>query len=895
MHRRLLSPLLVCASIVSLTALARAADPEMRASWFTRFEWPNTDEATCKQTIRDELQALKDANFNTVLFQIRGECDTLYPSPYEPWGPQFNWTDPGWDPTAYAIQEAHARGLKFYAYINTHAISADIPPAVTVPQHVYNLHCVPGASPNWQIHGLDGLPAGLVSEYIWMSPGVPDAEAWTRQQIMYVVKTYDIDGLHFDRIRSPSEQYSHDPVSEARFAGDGNPDSLEWGDWMRAQFTRQLRRIYGEVNEIKPHVVVTAAPFGICKREPGGFQGAGTQSYYSWHQDSFGWMESHVLDAIYPMIYWDIGSAQPYEVLLADFMRHRGGRHIYGGLNVSRNYIAQIAETRRQEAHGTAIFSQLRIDWDACKTGPYTEPAPLPALDWKTTPTLGIIVGTVRDGLGVPVVDARINRSGDAYNYLTGGDGFYAILDVPPGTYTLSGAKPGLDPVNAAGVTVAAGQVVRVDLTFVFSKGILELDKSVYHIGDTMQISLRDANLVGLTSTPVQLVSDTETTTETVMLDSPTSNGVFTATVALRRGAPVADGVLQVAPGDAITVAYHDADTGTGPGVAQAHAAVSAEEVIFNEPMDQDPEWLTEGAWAYGAPTGQGGANGNPDPTAGATGTAVYGYNLDGDYPSTLPLAQYLTTPPIDCSHGQDTKLVFQRWLNIEANSADQASVEVSCDGIFWETVWTNPNSETTDAAWTRQEIDIADQADYKSSIQIRWGLGPTNTLLNYSGWNLDDIQILQIPGGVPESIIDNVDDGFWYSGSWGSSTQGNCYGGTKRFAALGDGSYTATWHFRCIPPGTYAVDFWINDNNYAEDARYHIKHDTAPVGGEVVIASQNWVGDGWQRLGVYSFTGGSVEVVVDNYWEGNGVYVVADALKITPAVSVESSIWMAY
>jgi len=207
---------------------AYGADPELRACWISRFEWPSTNEATCKARISNMMQTLKANNFNAVLFQIRGDCSTLYPSPYEPWASQFGWSDPGWDPAAYAIEQAHANGLEFHAYINTHAISSTVPPNPTVPQHVYHLHGAAGTTPNWQIHNSSGQPAGLTDSYYWLAPGVPEAEAWTRRAIVHVVQTYDVDGVHFDRIRCPGPDYSYDPISLARFAGDGNPDGLAW-------------------------------------------------------------------------------------------------------------------------------------------------------------------------------------------------------------------------------------------------------------------------------------------------------------------------------------------------------------------------------------------------------------------------------------------------------------------------------------------------------------------------------------------------------------------------------------------------------------------------------------------------------------------------------------------
>ncbi|MCV5605180.1 family 10 glycosylhydrolase, partial [Escherichia coli] len=37
----------------------------------------------------------------------------------------------------------------------------------------------------------------------WMEPGHPEAAAYTVDVLMHLVRNYDIDGLHLDRIRYP--------------------------------------------------------------------------------------------------------------------------------------------------------------------------------------------------------------------------------------------------------------------------------------------------------------------------------------------------------------------------------------------------------------------------------------------------------------------------------------------------------------------------------------------------------------------------------------------------------------------------------------------------------------------------------------------------------------------
>ena len=187
----------------------------------------------------------------------------------------------------------------------------------------------------------------------------------------------------------------------------------------------------------------------------------------------------------------------------------------------------------------------------------------------------------------------------------------------------------------------------------------------------------------------------------------------------------------------------------------------STPDVVYNFPLDTDPGWTTEGDWAFGQPTGGGSHNG--DPTSGYTGVNVYGYNLYGDYPDSLP-ATYLTTTAIDCTGLTDVNLSFRRWLGVESNSDyDEASIEVSNNGADWTVIWraTDTGADVADTSWQLQEFNISAIADNQGTVYIRWGMGPTDGGLTYPGWNVDDVQIIAtggllaigFPDGLPELL----------------------------------------------------------------------------------------------------------------------------------------------
>ena len=162
--------------------------------------------------------------------------------------------------------------------------------------------------------------------------------------------------------------------------------------------------------------------------------------------------------------------------------------------------------------------------------------------------------------------------------------------------------------------------------------------------------------------------------------------------------------------------------------------------------MNTDPGWTTEGLWAYGRPTGEGGQYGGPDPSSGYTGSSVYGYNLFGDYENDLP-ERHLTSTPIDCTGLSQVTLMFQRWLGVEEwfpedGGPDHAYISVSNDGIVWTTIWDNQGTEFGDISWSLQELNISSIADGQSTVYLRWTIGPTDDAWQYCGWNIDDVEI---------------------------------------------------------------------------------------------------------------------------------------------------------
>ena len=179
----------------------------------------------------------------------------------------------------------------------------------------------------------------------------------------------------------------------------------------------------------------------------------------------------------------------------------------------------------------------------------------------------------------------------------------------------------------------------------------------------------------------------------------------------------------------------HDGDT-TRP----VTLTIGVPTLQYSWNLDTNPGWTTQGQWAWGTPTGGGGQYGSPDPTSGKTGTRVYGYNLNGDYPNNMP-EYHLTSTAIDCSQLTQVRLKYWRWLGVESPTYDHAYVRVSNNGTTWTTVWQN-TARIDGGSWVFEDLDISAVANNRPTVYLRWTMGTTDSSWQFCGWNIDDIEV---------------------------------------------------------------------------------------------------------------------------------------------------------
>ena len=388
-------------TIISLSLLfsqpqgsTRYPKQEVRAVWLSTvagLDWPRTtDIEEQKRSLLEIVQKLREANFNTIFFQVRGRGDAMYRSNYEPWSDRLTGTlgkDPGWDPLEFILYHAHARGIEVHAWFNAYRIRNGIKNSFGNKRHVAEIH------PEW---------IGNVDGEVWLNPGLPEVREYLVNVALDLVRNYDIDGIHFDFIRYPGGDLPD--ASTFKLYGKG----MKKDDWRRENINNFVREFYDSAIAIKPMLKVGSAPIGVYKNIP---NAAGWQSYFSIYQDSRRWLQEKKHDYLAPQVYWSLGNQKfdpDFATLARDWHENSFGRQIYIGLGAYKPEVnAQlpllIDVTRLYGDNGNSFFRYEFIKNNLDIGGRYLYPANIPPMSWKDSippnPPTDLQIAELRSGI----------------------------------------------------------------------------------------------------------------------------------------------------------------------------------------------------------------------------------------------------------------------------------------------------------------------------------------------------------------------------------------------------------------------------------------------------------------------------------------------------------------
>jgi len=293
-------------------ACGQKAQRELRGMWLTtvrNIDWPSRPglpEATVKAEYQTWLDLAVKMNHNAIFVHVRPSGDAFWPSQYAPFsywltGRKDN-ANPGWDPLAYAITEAHKRGLEFHAWFNPYKASQDPVVPAGYPH------------PEWTVT----YPLKGEERHAYFDPGIPEARKWVEDSILESVDKYDLDGVHFDDFFYPYPKTGQAFPDKASYARYGQNRTL--ADWRRDNVNLLVKETFERIKQSKPWVRFGISPFGIWQNKDSDDRGSATrglESYAAIYADTRTWVKEGWLDYIVPQLYWYIGfEIADYVVLL---------------------------------------------------------------------------------------------------------------------------------------------------------------------------------------------------------------------------------------------------------------------------------------------------------------------------------------------------------------------------------------------------------------------------------------------------------------------------------------------------------------------------------------------------------------------------------------------------
>ncbi|MEA1971697.1 MAG: family 10 glycosylhydrolase [Candidatus Cloacimonadota bacterium] len=260
---------------------------QIKAFWATIWDIPS------EKAILQVVNKAKENNFNQIIAEVRYRGDALY-FPNRNLN-KYNNLDVRsyvvendyFDPLQFLIETAKQEGIEVIAWMTCFVITPHDLSKIAY-NHIFYQH------PEWITTDQFGTKMPTNShEGAFLDPGLPQVQDYLINVIGDIATNYNVDGIHLDYVRYPSQEYGKHPQSlqifenQTEFAEDDS-----WQKWREEQINRFVKRAYHEVKSIDINIELSAAVFPKL-----------TQSNVSFSQNWYKWLEGSYIDKVYLMAY----------------------------------------------------------------------------------------------------------------------------------------------------------------------------------------------------------------------------------------------------------------------------------------------------------------------------------------------------------------------------------------------------------------------------------------------------------------------------------------------------------------------------------------------------------------------------------------------------------------
>ena len=283
---------------------------EVKGMWISYIDLagiPSGSESAFRSGIADIYDNCEALGINTVYVHVRSHGDAYYSSDYFPRTKYLGGT---YDPLEVMVDEAHARGLSFQAWIN--------------PLRGCAVSDISRES-GYKLYDWAGGETRLVQvgSYYYLNPAYTEVTDLIAAGAREITANYDVDGVHIDDYFYPTTDAYFD---SAAFSQSGL-SSLS--DFRLANCDRLVSSLYSAVKKGN-----SSAIFGVS------CQGSLYNNYNYMYADVKKWCaQSGFIDYIMPQIYYGFkNSAEPFEecVNMWNNLAYSGGIPLIVGITSAK-------------------------------------------------------------------------------------------------------------------------------------------------------------------------------------------------------------------------------------------------------------------------------------------------------------------------------------------------------------------------------------------------------------------------------------------------------------------------------------------------------------------------------------------------------------------------------
>ena len=310
---------------------------EFRGAWLATVsgtDWPKTklNSSVQKAELTKDLEGIADAGCNVVFFQVCSNMDALWPSKLLPWSSVLTGTegiDPGYDPTAFAVEKAHQLGLEIHAWINPYRIGA------TAKAHA-------------SLSPVKAHPE-LVKEYAgshYLDPALPGTHAFLAEIATELMTKYPFYN---------KDQKGWETQTYPLYGGGKDRE-----EWRFSNVDASVKALCDATHAARPGAV-----FGVSPRSR-------SDLYLPQYADPARWARAGTIDYVVPQIYWTLerGDAAAFDTVLKSWNGLVGKVPVFAGIAAYKMEKSYYTQAKNEDFQFVEEFvKQVQVCRDASWCG----------------------------------------------------------------------------------------------------------------------------------------------------------------------------------------------------------------------------------------------------------------------------------------------------------------------------------------------------------------------------------------------------------------------------------------------------------------------------------------------------------------------------------------------